>query len=426
MLQWMGGSRRKITTSRKSVQKRQKQYFELRKRRLWQQQQPHSPGSTPCFSLKNDESRSLDILCMLDDSSAPLTGEKDEHSNINASSVCGSAATHVSADTTTEAGSPLKCQVDAVCQEKEGADFHARKENPNTGHVKCPSLLDLLGDHPIDGSAEIKPIKEEHVAFSVEGLGTVEVATPSQSPLANNRMNDFGVPRGKSALEFNAEGLEFDDVPCQDLSFSVGHVTFKKKKSFVDNLSYGCLKNECYSLPDHPSHEVCFKRRGINTGGTRGNTKVSPRYNDDKLELTSWKTLVDDGLDSFSLKSCESEESCTSSAAWEKGVGNAPLDKSSKQVHSRGSSAYTSRGLGPKILPDNVEEDGNLDSKLWIHEPLDESFATPFVTKPRRDRFWDGFTQLSGRRDSRDRLHAMEFRGLWSKAERNFDGMNCD
>ncbi|XP_047158032.1 uncharacterized protein LOC124828710 isoform X1 [Vigna umbellata] len=68
MLQWMGGSRRKVATSRKSTQKRQKQYFEQRKRK---QQNLHMMGSDNCYdspgisgqSLK--EHRSLDILNLL-------------------------------------------------------------------------------------------------------------------------------------------------------------------------------------------------------------------------------------------------------------------------------------------------------------------------------------------------------------------------
>lgn len=67
MLQWMGGSRRKVTTSRKSTHKRQKQYFEQRKR---QQQElvagleNNADGVNPA-NRHQKEQRSLDILSLL-------------------------------------------------------------------------------------------------------------------------------------------------------------------------------------------------------------------------------------------------------------------------------------------------------------------------------------------------------------------------
>lgn len=67
MLQWMGGSRRKVTASRMSTQKRQKQYFEQRKR---QQQNVHMMGSdnhgeSSGGGQVHKEHQSLDIINLL-------------------------------------------------------------------------------------------------------------------------------------------------------------------------------------------------------------------------------------------------------------------------------------------------------------------------------------------------------------------------
>ncbi|GMI80014.1 hypothetical protein HRI_001670600 [Hibiscus trionum] len=74
MLQWMGGSRRKVTISRKSTQNRQRQYFEQRK------QQKQTAGSevhvdeTSIAGLHHKECQSLDILSLLNVSTVSSEG----------------------------------------------------------------------------------------------------------------------------------------------------------------------------------------------------------------------------------------------------------------------------------------------------------------------------------------------------------------
>lgn len=81
MLQWMGGSRRKVDTSRRSTQKRQKQFFEQRK---WQEQQKKDARES-FFEEKSPSnqqeknSRSLDILSLLNLS----TGSGEHKSNVH-------------------------------------------------------------------------------------------------------------------------------------------------------------------------------------------------------------------------------------------------------------------------------------------------------------------------------------------------------
>ncbi|XP_039136804.1 uncharacterized protein LOC120274112 [Dioscorea cayenensis subsp. rotundata] len=64
MLQWTGGSRRKVTASRKSTHNRQKQYFEQRKR---QQRAPGLDNDSARNKHANyyEEPRSLDIVSLI-------------------------------------------------------------------------------------------------------------------------------------------------------------------------------------------------------------------------------------------------------------------------------------------------------------------------------------------------------------------------
>lgn len=72
MLQWMGGSRRKVAASHTSVKKRQKQYFEQRRR----QQHQFTAGSGSCSNDRNssNQHQSLDILNFIN-LSTPATPE---------------------------------------------------------------------------------------------------------------------------------------------------------------------------------------------------------------------------------------------------------------------------------------------------------------------------------------------------------------
>ncbi|KAK8966377.1 hypothetical protein KSP40_PGU013145 [Platanthera guangdongensis] len=71
MLQWTGGSRRKVATSRKSAHSRQKQYFEQRKRQRHAPGQEHRTNGSDMEVLYNAEPRSLDILNMINLAVAP-------------------------------------------------------------------------------------------------------------------------------------------------------------------------------------------------------------------------------------------------------------------------------------------------------------------------------------------------------------------
>lgn len=190
MLQWMGGSRRKVDTSRRSTQKRQKQYFEQRK---WQEQQNKNARESffdekSSCNQQEKNSRSLDILSLLNVS----TGSGEHKSNVH-------SARHLYEDNQMLQPSPVIQTKEVIyldsLQHKEGTspssqDYaacpnhtsvgapggHERalyntddKVNPLTNSTsKQFSIIDILGDDGPNYELE-SSTHEGHVAFSIEG-----------------------------------------------------------------------------------------------------------------------------------------------------------------------------------------------------------------------------------------------------------------
>ncbi|XP_048137254.1 uncharacterized protein LOC115745958 isoform X3 [Rhodamnia argentea] len=242
MLQWMGGSRRKITTSRKSTQKRQKHYFEQKKRQ--QQQQNFGSDSyaegTNVDCQQQKENRSLDILSLLNLSTAPQEHKSscpDRSSilHINDSKVkhqfrnfpptpIANAVTHVMPTEVHRAGSQFGNQANTLLPMNEVNNHVSDNQKNKLGHKKGimyeprTSVLDLLGDDPSDRNLEISPANEDHVAFSVNGLGRVGTETPVHSPPQVDRAFSYGCA---SPLKYSgwSDMLENGDHATDDLDF---------------------------------------------------------------------------------------------------------------------------------------------------------------------------------------------------------------
>ncbi|MCE2055485.1 hypothetical protein HAX54_042726 [Datura stramonium] len=191
MLQWMGGSRRNVDTSRRSTQKRQKQYFEQRK---WKEQQKKDARESffeekSLCNQQEKNSRSLDILSLLNLS----TGSGEHKSNVH-------SARYIYEDNQVLQQPPVIQTKKDICldslQHKEGTspssqDYAACPKNTSVGAPggheralystndkvnplmnstsKQLSIIDILGD---DGpSCELASSTHEgHVAFSIEGI----------------------------------------------------------------------------------------------------------------------------------------------------------------------------------------------------------------------------------------------------------------
>ncbi|KAI3952829.1 hypothetical protein MKX01_006872 [Papaver californicum] len=242
MLQWMGGSRRKVANSRKSTHKRQKQYFEQRKR------QQHTNGLDDDVAEGIHGSaeyhrtpKSLDILSLLNlaieakgDNSGSTNADgpafrispvnyqlpQDKHKATKIQVLRFSPVNYQLQKDTIETKSPAKEEKCVSPQKKFSRDpynptsFHKYPSNKNGGKSDCWkkatetqfSLLDLLGEDGSNEKAEGSPVQECHVAFSVEGLGKTRMETPVHSPQQQCR---FPSPpkAAKRHLSFNKDKM---------------------------------------------------------------------------------------------------------------------------------------------------------------------------------------------------------------------------
>ncbi|BBH04543.1 hypothetical protein Prudu_015715 [Prunus dulcis] len=225
MLQWMGGSRRKVATrlfhtwyllvalgklqSRKSTQQRQKQYFEQRRRQ--QQHQGQTTGletyadGINISGQHHKEHRSLDILSFLNLSTTAQEHKsacpnRREDVEVNASRM----KYDITKDPPTmppkmvaplnsvefnqaraesgfreEIASPKKVMPN---HNKSFNEINSQPDNCRTDTDQQFSVVDFFGDDGLNDYVEGSPVHEAHVAFSVEGLGKVGMETPVHSP----------------------------------------------------------------------------------------------------------------------------------------------------------------------------------------------------------------------------------------------------
>ncbi|BFG33721.1 hypothetical protein CerSpe_199940 [Prunus speciosa] len=285
MLQWMGGSRRKVATSRKSTQQRQKQYFEQRRR-----QQQHQGQTTGLESYADGmnisgqhhkEHRSLDILSFLNLSTTAQEHKsacpnRREDVEVNASRM----KDDITKDPPTippkmvaplnsvefnqaraesgfreEIASPKKVMLN---HNKSFKEINSQPDNCRTGTDQQFSVVDFFGDDGLNDYIEGSPVHEAHVAFSVEGLGKVGMETPVHSPKQPARtftydcssplnaarqpksfknhknlddfetemdamMQDINMPLCSSGLEFSTNSMDSFGYSKQKLSRHDGH-----------------------------------------------------------------------------------------------------------------------------------------------------------------------------------------------------------
>ncbi|XP_024003932.1 uncharacterized protein LOC18026867 isoform X1 [Eutrema salsugineum] len=219
MLQWMGGSRRKVAASHTSVKKRQKQYFEQRR----QQQHQLTVESESCSNDRNNshqqsrEHQSLDILNLLnlstvtpeckpsrsedgmEDLDADFYSLKDNISGV------GSSLNH-KAETSSSKRIPF-CLPENQTNDSKKANTTADLMD---GTERKLSVFDLVGDDHTTTNLEESSPSEAHMAFSVEGLGKINTETPLNSPHPSDRKfayqcsspwNDSGQPDTSNARE---------------------------------------------------------------------------------------------------------------------------------------------------------------------------------------------------------------------------------
>ncbi|KAJ7959939.1 hypothetical protein O6P43_020452 [Quillaja saponaria] len=353
MLQWMGGSRRKVTTSRKSTQKRQKQYFEQRKRQ--QQQHLQTAGPESCTDGLNicrqhhKEHRSLDILNFLNlstiaqkcKSTFPREGRDDlevDGSILHYNITKGSPTTLSNRVTPTdsceyeEARAPSNCQPATSSKkvlfgapDNQNTAFNEIHSKPNywkTVTEQQLSVLDLLCDDGPNGTEHGCPTREDHVAFSVEGLGQVGTETPVNSPQQPDRklklskshncvlddlelevdtiMQDSKMPLSGSSLDFQ-KGMNPYSKVQQNLATTGDCLQYKDHTSYSygSSTSQNILYNTYYSnediwdvkssflddnlFEDH-KYDLSWKKRACQQGNSSSDLLENGKYTNPKYD----------------------------------------------------------------------------------------------------------------------------------------------
>ncbi|XP_052186594.1 uncharacterized protein LOC127797600 isoform X3 [Diospyros lotus] len=302
MLQWMGGSRRKVATSRKSTQARQKKYFEQRKRQEEHQQttgvENFSDGMTTSSQHQNN-TRSLDILSLLNLSTVVQDCKSRCHSVSENSGGAKVVNYHISKSPPTiqtkrgtpagrtefkEARNPSDCELETVYPNKflsSAADNEKEELTRNgekTAQLKMEtehqlSVFDLLGDDGPNDSLEESNMHEAHVAFTVEGLGKVESETPVHSPELPGRFSSYGPSFSlKPASEPQPpKNLSHLDAMIQDIDFSLSG-------SFLDQPF--CSKGKV-NLFRKPSKKISVARECLQSKSNVGRLKRS--FADDEI-----------------------------------------------------------------------------------------------------------------------------------------------
>ncbi|XP_028805088.1 uncharacterized protein LOC114760012 [Neltuma alba] len=287
MLQWMGGSRRKVTTTRRSTQKRQKQYFEQRKRQQQNLQITGSESSSDVLGISGQylkEGRSLDILNLLNLSTnaqecySPCVEESaDAEAKVlpakilkNQPSVFTSMGNPVESPRIEEARVPPGCQMDAS-QKKvlvsapdhqnsapSGIPSTSTNSKAVTDQYVGLSVIDLLYDDGPKITVEEHPTFEDHLAFSLEGLGEVGAETPPHSPQQRNRISysysqmlrDERKKKWSKAINHELEELELEvDTMMQDINAApisnFSNLPYKKgKRSLVTSQDYNHFNDQ--------------------------------------------------------------------------------------------------------------------------------------------------------------------------------------
>ncbi|KAL8225090.1 hypothetical protein R6Q57_017647 [Mikania cordata] len=183
---------------------KQKQYFEQRKRQ--QQQQEHkssglqnSSDKKVPYSQCHENNRSLDVLSLLNLSKNGQNctsripegkgSSNSEHTTPNYQTVACTKSIQMETKNL--------CPYEHVETRETGIHPDASRRNSVTDPIKMTtehkfSVVDMLGGDEQSSNSRANLVHEKHVAFSVEGLGKVEMETPVHSPQHPTRSFSFG------------------------------------------------------------------------------------------------------------------------------------------------------------------------------------------------------------------------------------------
>ncbi|XP_066305665.1 uncharacterized protein [Miscanthus floridulus] len=196
MLQWTGGSRRKVYASRKSTQSRQRQYFEQKRRQQQRPELQYQDGVAGGQASHGQQYRSLDVLnindlatpdnhhngstniegaipqvdCTLSDASAKEAMKITSLCNINMTEA-GSQPRLSSPFGHQDVAAAVNYHEDPLgCKMSPSINYSTRQKNQNLELQSEISLIDLVSYEGSKNTSTARPVHEPHVSFSVKGL----------------------------------------------------------------------------------------------------------------------------------------------------------------------------------------------------------------------------------------------------------------
>lgn len=212
MLQWMGGSRRKVKTSRKSIQNRQHQYFQQRQRQQRAELLEQNADDPETMSQNIQESKSLDVASLMNILTAYAPGVSDKekglmqrkadskneqtrdhihttcaglntgHHFFQNASFKADAETQWTPSSATEAAKasghtrPFSINLHENSQRAKHEEL--KEQNSKANHPpKRFSVLDIISDNSEGSCQNLSPL-EAYAAFAVEGTGKLKDKTP--------------------------------------------------------------------------------------------------------------------------------------------------------------------------------------------------------------------------------------------------------
>ncbi|KAL8531294.1 hypothetical protein ACS0TY_008058 [Phlomoides rotata] len=332
MLQWMGGSRRKYATSRKSTYKRQKQYFEQKKRQLQQQTaglESYSDRNGSC-TLQCGNNRSLDILS-LENISTLAHNHKGSCSNArdnleNKDFTSNHQDAYHSLVSPTNQGIPV--DQSEINEETTTSRYDTKDEHSEKFFVHQPdrtddiagsqrkldsfklspteqiSVIDLLGD---DGGANNEEednssyTQEAHVSFFVKGLGKVGMETPVHSPKipGRNFPNCFSPQKKTRRQPITAKHLDYD---FYDLGSGVDNdfSQYDRLDTSIDQLFHSEDVLNFVSNPYQKSKSFrssAYNWNGCDFQGVFRNDELACNIQDSGRNIWNGPSVIDESID---------------------------------------------------------------------------------------------------------------------------------
>ncbi|KAK4774758.1 hypothetical protein SAY86_009693 [Trapa natans] len=266
------------------------------------------------------------------------------------------------------------------------------------------SIMDFLGDDGTDINPEVKPVYEEHVAFSVHGLGRMGAETPINSPQRRSRTFSYGdfSPSKVDDLDFFLDHIntsnEHDHKYKEDPSMPYANFACRMTPgsfSFSEDVwdPFSIPVQETSRIFDNVKYNMDDSRQNLSFGCKSPCCTGTPARKFSS-EIDCSYIMLDDPNDSLSSKSFGSEESCSSTAERGQMSSSSTLNADMRKPLNKYTSATWLRSNIPKSRDHEkisfpVKPKRSLDSDMQSNKLFDVN--DPLLERPHEDSEFSSF-----------------------------------